>query len=410
MKTKGFALVTVLMLVLVMMVLLFGAMSLTSQTVIFIGNFKYRTAALYVAESGISYAINYIEQNPSATGTITGSMKNSQGEFSVDITNSITANGKAVLTSTGKVGMFRRKVQATVEREAGSYNAIGSDGPIKLDGKVFINGISSILDPKLESGNVHTNYNGVNNAIEGLGSLILSMTGQCSAPNKSKITVDIPDSQKKESSQTLQPIDKDSLLAPLRQDTDVSTTVPSDGKIVKNTHLTGDVVINGLVDLAAGTILYVEGNLTINGGLQGSGTLVVDGKTTLKGTTELKTNNTDGLVLYSGSDVTIAHPLVVVAADGSMAGGQDSVAEYFASMPEYAPLYITHNLPASGQSCTGSDFFQWYKDNQNSTDADFRLWKYGDGTAANPGLSAEVIKWLDNSTSITSQIVQHTNQ
>jgi hypothetical protein len=303
--------------------------------------------------------------------------------------------------------MFRRKVQVTVEREAGSYNALGSDGPIKMDGKVFINGISSILDPKLESGNVHTNYSGVENAIEGLGSLILSMSGQCSAPNKSKIAVDIPDSQKKESSQNLQSIDKESLLGPIRRNENVTNSIPSSGLITQNTHMSGDVIINGLVDMAAGTILYVEGDLTINGGIQGSGTIVVDGKTTLRGTTELKTNNTEGLVLYSGSDVTIAHPLVVVAADGSMAGGQDVVAEYFAAMPEYAPLYITHNLPDSAQSCTGADFFQWYKDNQNSSDADFKLWKNGDGTAANPGLSQEVIQWLDNSTEITTQILQH---
>lgn len=409
MKKKGFALVTVVMIVTIMMVLLFGAMSLTSQTILFIGNFKHRTAALYVAESGIAYAMKHLENNPGTTAVITGSMANSTGDFSVEVDNNLASTGKATLTSTGKVGMFQRKVQVTVELESGSFFAMASDGPISFDGTVFINAISSVLNPKLETGNVHTNYTGAQDAISAGLNFVLDITGKCSAVGT--ITDQIPDENKEEHASivNLSDLDKNELLS---VNFVPGATIPSDGIISQHTQLEGDVTINGMVELKDGAVLYIKnGNLTINGGIVGTGSVVVEGNTVVKGAMEIKTENTDGIAFYSEGDVTLAHPLVTVTNnnDGttSTSVSEDAVSEYFAQMPEFAPLYITHNLPDSAGSYLNSSFFEWYSNNQNSQDADYLLWKNGDGTAANPGLPTDVVQWLNNSVGITDQIVNH---
>lgn len=412
MKQRGFALVTVVLIIMIMMVMLFGAMSLSSQTVLFIGNFRYRTAALYVAESGIAYAMEYLENNPGHSGPITGSMQNSQGEFSVEVDNQIAGAGKAILISTGRVGMFQRKVKATVGLEAGSFHAIASDGQIAFDGTVFINGISSILNPKLETGNVHTNYSGADGAeaIKALSNNFeLYITGKCSAVGS--ITDAIPDEHKEKTSPVnLADIDKNALLPEGLDNPDSPDylhNIPYDGIIDANTgHVSlfnvsdsgelGDVVINGLIEIKDGMVLYVKGNLIVNGGIVGNGTVVVEGDTVVKGSMEIKTGNNEGLAFYSEGDVTLAHPLVVMGEDNQMLSGPDPVAEFFAAMPEFAPLYINHNLPPSADNFKGQDFFTWYKNNQSSSDDDFTNWKNG--------LPDSVVRWLDSSVDIADQI------
>jgi len=400
MKKQGFALVTVVLIVLIMMVLLFGAMSMTSQTILFIGNFKHRTAALYAAESGLACAIDQVERT-SSLSQVTGTMANSPGEYTVDIEHSPTS-GKYTFHSTGKVGMFQRKLLVEAEKEAGSYNAVSCDGKIEFDGNVFINAISSVLYPRLETGNVHTNFGG-NPAVDAGNNFNLDITGIISATGT--ITEKIPEEHKKEGiAQEFGTLSKEELLTdengnPISFPSD---TIDTSGIITQNTHIVGDLTINGLLELREGSVLYVEGDLTINGGIVGSGTVIVaqvedpenpgnyiKGNSTIKGSMELKTDNTDGIVFYSEGDITVAHPMIVTDIAYS-----DQVAEFFAAMPEFAPLYITHSLPDDAPEGTG--FFEWYANNQNSQDPDFQLWLNGDGTAANPGLSPEVRDWLDN--------------
>lgn len=411
-KKRGFALVTVILIVLIMVVLLFGAMSMTSQTILFIGNFKHRTAALYAAESGLACAIDQVERTSSLT-QVTGNLANSPGSYTVDIQHyagSPTTKEKYTFYSTGKVGMFQRKIEVQAEKSAGSYNAVSCDGKIEFDGSVFINAISSVLYPRLETGNVHTNFGG-NPAVDAGNDFVLDITGIISA--KGTITNLIPDEHKREGvEQTFGTLSKEDLLKdadgnPLSFPND---TIDSNGIVTQNTHIVGDLTINGLIELQAGAVLYVEGNLTINGGIVGSGTVIVaqvqnpdydpenpdpeisqyiKGNSTIKGSMELKTDNTDGIVFYSEGDITVAHPMLVTDP-----GYSDEVSEFFAEMPEFAPLYITHSIPEDAP--TGTDFFEWYAGNHNSQDEGFLLWLNGDGTAASPGLSPEVKEWLNN--------------
>ncbi|MCD4785457.1 MAG: pilus assembly PilX N-terminal domain-containing protein [Candidatus Eremiobacteraeota bacterium] len=416
MKKRGFALVTVILIVLIMMVLLFGAMSMTSQTILFIGNFKHRTAALYAAEAGLACAIDQVERTSSLT-QLTGDMANSPGEYTVDMQCNSTS-GKYTFHSTGKVGMFQRKIEVEAEKEAGSYNSVSCDGKIDLDGNVFINAISSVMYPRLETGNVHTNFGG-SPAVETGEDFTLDITGIISA--RGTISSQIPDEHKKEGvEQTFGTMTKEELL----QDENGNPvsfpgeTIDSSGIVTQNTHIVGDLTINGLLELQEGSVLYVEGDLTINGGIVGSGTVVVaqvedpenpgtyiKGNSTVKGSMELKTDNTDGIVFYSEGDVTVAHPMIVTDP-----GYNDEVSGFFAEMPEFAPLYITHSLPENAPE--GTEFFEWYANNQNSQDAEFQLWLNGDGTAANPGLSPEVKEWLNNlvgNQGLVDAIGNHTN-
>ncbi len=408
---KGFALVTVMFIVLILMVMLFGVLSLASYNILFVGNFRQRTAALYAAEAGVAYAINTLEQNPAmATGSFIGSSSNpikmnkSDGSFYVKIeSNDLSGTGKAVILSTGMSGSFKKVVRVEVEREAGSYNAITSEGPIVLSGDVFVNAIKSILYPKEETGNIHTNYSG-SLAIDVNGDGVLNINGICSAVGT--ITDKIPPDHKKEGAPHIQNpgIDKSSLL----NVTFTSHTIGADGNVLENTELDGSVVINGGLELHNGVVLHVKGDLTINGGLVGDGTVVVDGKTVIKGATELRTNDAKGIVLYSDGDVVLAHPTVEVVGENTYSVTPSEVAEFFAKMPQLAPVDIVHNLPDDAPR--GVEFFRWYADNvQSGGSEEFRLWRDGDGTPINPGLSESVKKWLDSSVPIVDKIVETEN-
>ncbi|MCD6309145.1 MAG: pilus assembly PilX N-terminal domain-containing protein [Candidatus Eremiobacteraeota bacterium] len=397
-KDKGIALITVLLISVIMLILILSVMGITSNNAIFMSNFRDRTSALYAAEAGIHRAIDRLTTDPYFSGTITETLPEGKGKFTATVDN---AGLSATIVSTGTVRNFKRTLQVVVETDANAFSALVCDGQIIFSGDyAYINGIKSIKYPKVELGNIHTNSPS-SNAITGDPAITsVTITGKASAVGG--VGNVIPDGHRYSNAPEIPTItlDKSSLL----NTTFTQFSIPPDGQINQNTRIDGNLEIDGHIRLNNNCILYVVGDLKINGSLTGHGAVVVEGKTSLHGITQLDLNNTKGVVVYGEGDVSVAHPLYEEGAKGYTEPTDIKVAKFFARMPSNAPQCINSNLPPDAPR--GPEFFEWYYQKSHSEDkkSDFFRWRNGNQLLGQDGIPEDVKNWLDSGASISEYI------
>lgn len=434
MKKRGMALIVVLMLSFILMVLLFSSFTASSNNILFVASYRSKTSAFYAAEAGIYDAINRLQSGENNNITFEAKMPKIEASYRVSVDNYLNSPQEyAIITSTGIAGNFKRCLQVRVEKGAGSYNGLFNDGTIEFKDGAFINGIRSLKNPKIETGNVHSNSDAVR-AIFGSGDPTkkVYITGKASAKGGvDYVSMGLPkdkvETGKAAGIKTL------SIKDVIPDGTNFSSdSIPSDGVIMQNTQINGSLVINGNLKLEGNKVLYVKGDLVVNGAVYGEGKIVVEGKTTFRGYSKVSTDS-QGIVIYSGGDLSVAHPLAVFGGQSGAAPGAGSgdnlsrapapgdgsaqpvvpdnpVATYFATMPENAPAVIQNNLPAD--TPRDASFFDWYRQNMASGDSasdSFKQWRNG-GDKSNSGLPDDVKEWLDNSLPITEQITNNMGQ
>ena len=409
MNKKGFALAIVIMITLILMVMLFGVMAMAQNSILLVGNFQHKAAALYAAEAGVMRAIYELEGNPyydnSSSIPIEEMLRSSTGKYKVSITNPNSAAvvgpyQRVTILSTGIAGPFRRSLKVEVRRSSGSYNALSNEGPILLDRDVYVNGISSITNPTMDTGNMHTNYDGTV-AIDATGGSSVDLTGLASAMGGITDKIDPFHIDPTKHMITIQDLDKATLLA----NAFPMTTIPETGIISQNTVIDKNMIVAGLITLENGAILHVEGDMELSNGVVGKGSIIVDGKCVIKGAANVESNNLDGVVIFSEGDMYLCSPTSAPDSSGEMAyTGDDPVAGFFAEMPYDAPIHITYNLPVTAPR--GIGFFRWYQENMESNDPDFLVWKDGDpdNPVLKPGLPKKIKKWLDKTPGVVTYL------
>ncbi|MCL5773421.1 MAG: hypothetical protein M1536_03465 [Firmicutes bacterium] len=429
MKKRGMALIVVLMLSFILMILLFSSFTASSNNILFVASYRSKTAAFYAAEAGIYDAINKLQGGVNNNLSFEAKMPNSEASYKVNIDNYLNSPQEyAVITSTGIAGNFKRCLQVTVEKGAGSYNGLYNDGTIEFKDGAFINGIRSLKNPKIETGNIHSNSDAVR-AIFGSGDpgKKVYITGKASARGGvDYASMGLP-MDKVETGKTsgVKALAIGDIVPPGTIFS--SNSIPADGVIMQNTKINGSLVVNGNLELKGNQVLYVKGDMVVNGAIYGEGKIVVEGNTTFRGYSKVSTDS-KGIVIYSGGDLSVAHPLAVIggrsgAAPGAGSGGNFSrapapaggsaqpvvpdnpVATYFATMPQNAPETIQNNLPQDAPRDAG--FFDWYRQNMaagSSASSSFQQWRNGSGEKSSTGLPDDVKEWLDNSLPITDQI------
>ncbi len=399
MKAKGFALVTVLLIVLILMVTLFGTISIASRNLFFTSGFRYRTTALYAAEAGVVRAMKEVENNPSFAGKLEGVLDKSNSKFTAMVEKD-ASTGDIIVTSTGTCGPFSRTIEATLRPSAASYNAITNDGPIFFNGDVVIDAIESIVFPRKAPGNIHTNCPDID-AIDAGNDAHIRITGIASAMGK--ITHRISRSHAKENSDCIQvrPLDKAKFVNrefPKR-------SIPCSGIVSQNTKIEGNLVVNGLLRLQNGAVLYVKGDLVLKNGVVGKGSIVADGDVVIKGTVEIRNDSASRyIVIYTDGNLVLASDDARETADGDWEStSNDPIPKLFSQMPYNAPIYICHNLPEDVPR--GIEFFRWYSQNKDSNEPEIIRWRDGvPGNPEYPGLPKEVKEWLDKSTQYVDRL------
>ncbi len=411
MAKKGFALAVVIMITFIMMVMLFGVMAMSQNSILLVGNHQFRAASLYAAEAGVARAIYELESDPyydnSSAAPISEMLRQSQGRYSVTIDNPNVAGivgpyQKVTIHSTGIAGNFRRNLQVEVRRSSGSYNALSNEGPILLDRNIYINGLTSITNPKMDTGNMHTNYDGTI-AIDATATADIELTGLASAMGGITNRIDPYHIDPTKYTIHIQDLDKDALLNQAFPE----TTIPPSGVVSQNTYIDKNMIVNGLLTLENGAILHVDGDMELMNGVVGKGSIIVEGKCIIKGAANVEADNLDGVVIYSNGDMFLCSATSGPDADGDMVyTGDDPVADFFARMPHDAPMYIANNLPDSAPR--GIGFFRWYNENIGSGVPDFVKWRDGDpeNPVSYPGLPNNIKTWLDDTPEVVTYLEQ----
>ncbi|MDQ7822832.1 MAG: hypothetical protein RDV48_08575 [Candidatus Eremiobacteraeota bacterium] len=416
-KQRGIVLIVVLMVSMLLLILLMATLTLSSRNALYMAHHQYRTQALLAAEAGVMKAMDYLESNATAAANtvIEGTLADSQATYKATILeNNLGSTGRARILSEGTVRPFKRTVKVEVAQAPGGYVGMGSDGPILYDGEVFINGIKSVKNPAPDSGWLHSNGEGqsvygsagggnvhCNGKVSGKGTVSGVKTSWNSHSNYGSVS--IPSAKNTYASD-----EKKNSIKDIKAKEDFKKDSEEDCFIVENDMMiecdeNDTLVLEGNLKMKDGKTLWVKGNLEVKGAVEGTGVVVVGGKTSLKGGQLDKSGANQGVVIYSEKDLVVANPAVDRDADGNMKidgalpeeSGSYAVSNFFAQMPEFAPAQISHGLP--DDDAAKSDFFGWYHTeyNKNPRSADFNRWYQGvNGDPACPGLPEDVRNWL----------------
>jgi hypothetical protein len=179
--------------------------------------------------------------------------------------------------------------------------------------------------------------------------------------------------------------------------------VPSDGHFTGNVRLTGDVVFPMKVKIDKGATIHIEGgSAKFLAGVEGEGSLVVDGDIMIQTDGVFDSDNKEGLKVLADGSIAISHPDASTTEDG-IEYEINEVGDFFAQMPPEAPAQIAQSIPVDAPR--GGDFFLWLDSQLNSGgNSEFQVWYEGDGTELNPGLSDPTKQWLEQSRGIKEDI------
>ena len=386
----------VLLVSLVVLGIVMVGLGFASQNTLFVASLHRRDAARSAAEAGVYRVLATLETEPAFAGTAREELPNSGTSFEARvISNTLSApGGTATVRSTGKAGRFTKTLEVTLARSGESFDALSSDGFIRTEGDTYANGIKGLRNATGEPVRVHANSSATS-AIGATGHF--RVRGTASAVGGMDAGVEAENRQPGGSAQTLSAVDKDRLLSGAFAE----GSIPSSGAVGSNLRVVGDTVFEGSLHLQNGATLHVkEGSLSVRGGVSGNGAVVADKELRIRGSSTLDPRNLDGVTLYGGEGVEIAHPAAVRTGSGYQTP-PDGIADFFARMPEAARYTLAENLPSGAP--TGVDFFEWYSQKLQNPDAEFRAWREGAGDATS-GLSPEVRDWLDSSGSIANDL------
>lgn len=387
---RGLALIMVLLVSFVTLGVILTGLQVASTNVLFVAGIHQRNQALSAAEAGVYRVMIELEKDASFTGPLKDQAGGDEGEFEATAEH-VDAN-TIVIRSRGRSGRFSRSLQCTVAVGAQTYEAISSEGVIATEGPNYVNGITKMADPLPDKGNIHTNSQ-AQPAID--GDTVLAVTGQASAGGT--ISDVVAADRKKESAPREDPLRIEE--AELLDGFFTEGPIPADGHITSNLKVPAGVEFHQPLVLSNNATLLIQGDAVFHAGIEGNGSVVVQGDLSARTGKTLDTSSGEGVLLYADGDVTLVHPKAHKdEVTGDLISELDKVANLFAAMPGDAPFYITERLPVGAP--TGLDFFTWYRDQSRSPSQDFKLWRDGDGTDLSPGLPKDVTKWLDSSVDI----------
>jgi hypothetical protein len=140
--SKGFALVTVLLIVSLLAVIGItlnrtGGMQSTISY-----NLNHGEEAYYIANAGLQHAVFKLSNNPTATGTIFSDVPFSNGSYTVSVTSDVTPMGQVLISSTGKMGAAVRTIEKRHFPTLVAYPVLVQDTTITKEDKTFNFGIS----------------------------------------------------------------------------------------------------------------------------------------------------------------------------------------------------------------------------------------------------------------------------
>lgn len=301
--------------------------------------------ALYAAEAGVNraiaewsndgtktWAINLtnipVGQDPQVTYSLVFDPNHSINNFNAaasapgPLGPTSVPPDTAYLVVEGRSHGRTRQVEALVCRGSffGEPVALASDGPIDLQNTVTIRGLKS-LDETVETAvEVYSTNSSAGPLIThaGGGSVLVkgNLSSNSSDPNSiagnlrapGVVTGRVSEGQSKKLPANIDITGKINALRSagtgLTPTLAGSVTTLSPSGSNRDYFQSGGINYNGDLILD-GTNLYVDGDLTINGGIRGKGTVFVKGQTTFKGDSHLQTHNDQGIAILSKGSVTL---------------------------------------------------------------------------------------------------------
>ncbi len=407
MRRRGIALISVLMLAAAILAILAAGLQLGASGVLHVSQAHKRNVALCAAEAGVYEAVLRLENDKGFTGTAAGDLVASGGKFSISVTNDLWTGAEATVVSTGTYAGVSRTLKVSLQPDTEGFGALSLGGKVYTYDKAYINGISSAKNPLYRPGNGHSEFGGatddgfVGQDFNGDGEQArIRATGDLSAAGRFASDLEVVARSKKEMVHEPQyRLNKDEMLAVSFS----AGTVPTDGKFTGSARFNGDVTFPMKVTIAEGATIHIQGgSAKFLGGLEGKGSLVVDGDIVIQTDAEFDSSNDSGLKVLADGSIAISHP-EASSDDEGVHYEIDAVGDYFAQMPPDAPSQIAQGVPVNAPR--DGDFFLWIDDQLSGTPSpEFNQWYEGDGSEMNPGLSPSTKQWLGQSRGIKEDI------
>lgn len=342
MRRRAFALGLLLVMVPVLAMLALAFMAATHGQVRQTRLVYDQTAALYLAETGLTEALTQLEADPGwTTGFQHKTIAGVDGDYSVnfntgagpfspqdsinnlDGTHSASYRGaNAVpvgtvnLVATARVGDQKRELEALVYLGGGLYPTelpLLTSGKIELAGNVTVDGVKGQADPTAVNGSVHSNLNDPGTDLvtwDGTGTA--RITGKVSAVGPTAGAINMGSAsiaqgtQEGAASKAIPRINVTGKIAsmsgapsPVLLPSGTSTVGTGDFYVGGDVTLQGDLVLNG-------GKLYVSGNLVVNGAIRGEGSLYVGGETRFQGDALVSSASPDKVALFSHGSVVLS--------------------------------------------------------------------------------------------------------
>lgn len=200
------------------------------------------------------------------------------------------------LWAVGRSGDITRRLEAVV-KVPGFPMALASSGKIQSEGALLIGGLDNLEDAfpeinpdKLEEADMASNAAGDAITIEGEA----TVTGSVQAVGNISLGEDVLlRGELKPASEPVSILQID--LSDIRPERSLPHTHTPGESITGARHMSADRILRGGLNLEDG-VLYVDGDLTVHGGVSGSGALLVDGNVTIHDGAALATDNQIALV------------------------------------------------------------------------------------------------------------------
>jgi len=333
---RGIALISTFM-VLGMLFMMALSMILMSRQRVFVGMGQYHQAqALYLAEAGMARAQAALESDINWSGVKDATIDGMPGKYTVEfkpgkmgsVRNLGNMTGRedsyhgegsvpensALLVVEANVSGHRYVLESLVEGQGSvGYvtDAILASGKVRAKGDLKVDGIAALDDSASVDGSIQSNDGGTEDVVvwEGGGEALI--TGHVGIKGSTGDAINmvgatILGGPELNSLSNIPKYDITSeveanLGHPVPTIVEYGTTTLSGGKYT----LPGGA-INGDIVLADGATLYVDGDISINGSISGSGNVYVKGKTSFYGDSEISTNPDKSVSLYSKGDVTLS--------------------------------------------------------------------------------------------------------
>lgn len=407
MKRRGIALISVLIVAAAILSILAAGMKMGSDGVLYVSRSHQRNVALGAAEAGVYQAMLELENDKNFQGTVSGTLSESGASYSFTVTNELWTGSNATVVSTGTLGNVSRTLRVSLEPDTEGFDAISLGGKVYAYDRAYINGIASVQNPVVRPGHAHSEFAGSDGSIvggdfdgDGENALLLATGDVTTAGTINSDDLDLISRNANEMfSKPGYRLDKDEML----DKTFGTPGMPADGVFTGNARFSGDVMFPMKVTIAKGATVHIQGgSASFLGGLEGDGSLVVDGDVIVQTTGDFNPQYNEGITVLSDGSISISHP----EAEGNGSGLTyeiDAVGDYFAQMPPGAASQIATGIPVSAPR--DGDFFLWI-DSQLASggDSEFDLWYNGNGTEVHPGLDSHTKAWLDNSRAIKEDI------